>query len=82
MTKIIDVNSAQISQLVELAQAGDEIILTRGETPLLRVTAIESQTNGEASAPKKRIAGLGRGTMQMSDDFDAPLPDSFWLGEE
>lgn len=30
----------------------------------------------------KRILGLNRGEYFMSDDFDAPLPDSFWLGEE
>jgi len=31
---------------------------------------------------QKRQAGLGKGTFWMSDDFDEPLPDSFWLGEE
>ena len=31
---------------------------------------------------KHRKFGLHRGLMKMSDDFDAPLPDSFWLGEE
>ena len=86
MTKTLDVNSAQISQLIELAQAGNEIILARGETPLVRVTAIEAppQTTAEpeAPAPKKRVAGLGSGTTWVSEDFDAPLPDSFWLGEE
>ena len=30
---------------------------------------------------KKRVAGLGKGTVQMAPDFDDPLPDSFWLGE-
>ena len=29
-----------------------------------------------------RIAGLNAGPLWMSDDFNAPLPDSFWLGEE
>lgn len=29
-----------------------------------------------------RIPGLGAGTTQVSDDFDEPLPDSFWLGDE
>jgi hypothetical protein len=29
-----------------------------------------------------RILGLNRGAMKMSDDFDEPLPDEFWLGEE
>jgi hypothetical protein len=31
---------------------------------------------------KKRIAGLGEGTIWISDDFDDPLPDEFWLGED
>ena len=29
-----------------------------------------------------RTLGLSRGAMKMSDDFDEPLPDEFWLGEE
>ena len=28
-----------------------------------------------------RIAGLNAGPFWMSDDFNAPLPDSFWLGQ-
>jgi hypothetical protein len=39
----------------------------------------EAQT---AKQPRKRIAGLGKGTMVIADDFDEPLPDSFWLGEK
>jgi len=35
----------------------------------------------EDSAPKKRMAGLGEGTIWMSDDFIDPLPDQFWFGE-
>lgn len=32
---------------------------------------------------KERIAGLHAGsTLYISDDFDDPLPDSFWLGED
>jgi Protein of unknown function (DUF2281) len=34
------------------------------------------------SALSPRILGLNRGAMKMSDDFDEPLPDEFWLGEE
>lgn len=30
----------------------------------------------------QRVPGLGVGTIWMSDDFDAPLPDSFWLGDD
>jgi hypothetical protein len=31
---------------------------------------------------KKRVAGLGDGTIWMSDDFIDPLPDEFWFGED
>ena len=32
--------------------------------------------------PTHRVAGLHAGLTWISDDFDDPLPDSFWLGEE
>jgi hypothetical protein len=32
--------------------------------------------------PLKRQAGLGRGNFWMSEDFDEPLSDDFWLGDE
>ena len=34
----------------------------------------------EAAQPTKPITfGLFKGKIQISDDFDEPLPDSFWL---
>ncbi len=38
--------------------------------------------NPHSSELPPRILGLNRGAMKMSDDFDEPLPDEFWLGEE
>ncbi len=40
----------------------------------------EAEIKTEAQ-PCKRMAGLGKGTIVMADDFDDPLPDAFWLGE-
>lgn len=40
------------------------------------------QVAAEATAPKKRVLGLQPGSIWISDDFDDPLPDSFWMGEE
>ncbi|MBZ0315433.1 MAG: DUF2281 domain-containing protein [Anaerolineae bacterium] len=31
---------------------------------------------------KPRILGLHAGLLIPSDDFDEPLPDEFWLGED
>ena len=36
---------------------------------------------GKERVKKKRVLGLHAGSMRMSDDFDAPLPDEFWLGK-
>ena len=31
---------------------------------------------------KPRVAGLHEGQTLISDDFDEPLPDEFWLGKD
>jgi hypothetical protein len=34
-------------------------------------------------SPKQRVLGLHKGIpCWIADDFDAPLPGSFWLGKE
>jgi hypothetical protein len=30
----------------------------------------------------RRVAGLHEGQIWMSDDFNDPLPDEFWLGDD
>lgn len=63
-----------LDDLIAIIRAGHEVILEEGNTPLARVTPIKK--------PKgKRIAGLNKGTFEIIGDFDAPLPDEFWLGE-
>jgi Protein of unknown function (DUF2281) len=37
--------------------------------------------NHQHSELPPRTLGLNRGAMKMSDDFDEPLSDEFWLGE-
>ena len=32
--------------------------------------------------PGPRIAGLHAGAWEVAPDFDAPLPDEFWLGKD
>lgn len=77
MIRTVNVSEAQ-SQLPDLlasALEGNEVIITDGGKPLARLVPI-------ASAKKKRVAGLNRGTIWMSEDFDEPLPDDFWIGQE
>lgn len=48
-----------------------EFLFNKYSTPLVRSTT-----------PATRQAGLHAGCAVMADDFDAPLPDDFWLGTE
>jgi hypothetical protein len=42
---------------------------------------LEEAETQMAQQPHKRIAGLGKGTIVIAEDFDEPLPEAFWLGE-
>jgi len=77
MTKTIDIAKpdAALSDLVSMALSGTEVILAEGDKPLVRLVPVETMTGS-------RTAGLNRGAMIASDDFDAPLPDAFWTGGE
>jgi antitoxin (DNA-binding transcriptional repressor) of toxin-antitoxin stability system len=75
MTKTVDVKEAKdrLPELVSLALEGNEVILSEGDRPVARLVPI-------SSPGRKRVMGLHRGSAWISDDFDEPLPDEFWLG--
>ncbi len=77
MTRTVNVEEAkkQLPDLLALALAGNEVIITEAGKPLARLVPM-------ATANKKRSAGLNRGKIWVSEDFDAPLPDEFWVGQE
>ena len=79
MTQTVTVDEAQqkLPDLLEQALAGNEVIITEHGKPVARLVALPI-----ASPRKKRVAGLNRGAIWTSDDFDEPLPDEFWLGQE
>jgi prevent-host-death family protein len=56
-----------LSRLLEKVQAGEEIVIARGKTPVAKLTAVEPA--------RKRRLGTSKGQIRIADDFDAPLPD-------
>ena len=58
----------RLSQLVDKAASGEDVILSRNGKPLVRITAL---------APKRRTIKFGvlKGEVKVSADFDAPLPN-------
>lgn len=75
--KTIEVQQDQtLKELLALVGKGTEIILTQEDVPIARLIPIAD------SSATPRIAGLHSGAIWISDDFDEPLPDEFWLGEQ
>jgi prevent-host-death family protein len=56
-----------LSELVERAAAGEEIIIAKAGKPRARLVAIEPVT-------AERRPGRARGRIRIGADFDAPLP--------
>lgn len=57
----------RLSQLVDKAAAGEDVVLCRNGKPLVRITRL--------AEPKPTIKfGLLKGKVRVSADFDAPLP--------
>ncbi len=77
LKKTVDVREAQMSlkELLPLVIAGTEIILAEDSTPVARLVPI-------ASPAPLRVAGLHTGAIWISDDFNEPLPEEFWAGNE
>jgi prevent-host-death family protein len=72
-TVSLDELKSPLTDLISIALEGDEVIITQDGKPLvLLLSVIQTQSK------KKRIAGLNRGSIWTSLDFDDPLPDGFW----
>lgn len=57
-----------LSQLVERASAGEEIIIAKAGRPMARLVPLHVQT-------LPRVPGVLKGKIRLGCDFDAPLPD-------
>lgn len=57
-----------LSRLIRRALEGEEIVISRGKDPLVRLVPIKKPR-------RKRVIGDYKGRIDISDDFDAPLED-------
>ena len=67
---VVTIHTAKttLSQLIARAEAGEEIVLARGNRPVAKIVAIEP-------APIKRQFGAYRGKISVGPEFFDPLPD-------
>ena len=65
---------ARLSELVDRALAGEEIVISRRDVPAVRLVPERGRV------PGRSILGLFRGQIEIGADFDAPLPGFEDLG--
>ena len=86
--KTVDAGEAQamLGELLTFVREGGEVLISDGDEPVARLVPVRAVPTAEGPdrprRRRRRIAGLTPGVAHMSPDFDDPLPDSFWLGEE
>jgi prevent-host-death family protein len=70
----IDLQEAQtnLSQLVDRAAAGEEIVIAKAGRPLARLVPLAERTTA-------RPLGLFAGQVKVGEDFDAALPEGVTL---
>ncbi|MFC3120022.1 type II toxin-antitoxin system Phd/YefM family antitoxin [Agaribacter flavus] len=67
-----------LQELAELIDKGEEIELLRPGKPSMRlVVDAPNQTSR-----KRRFGQYAGEAFYMSEDFNEPLPESYWLGED
>lgn len=58
---------AHFSEMIEKALSGEEVIIAKGNHPVVRITPLRQG--------KKRRTGSAKGQLSLAADFDAPLVD-------
>ena len=69
MERQVNIHEAKthLSRLIEQVQLGDEIIIAKAGRPVAKLTAIRPDF-------RRRAPGSAVGSLRVTDDFDAPLP--------
>ncbi|MCX6597517.1 MAG: type II toxin-antitoxin system prevent-host-death family antitoxin [Acidobacteria bacterium] len=65
----VDIHEAQtqLSQLIELAEQGEDVVIAKAGKPVVRISVIP---------PPVPVLGSARGTVIAQEGWDAPLTDA------
>ncbi|MDJ0617244.1 MAG: DUF2281 domain-containing protein [Calothrix sp. MO_192.B10] len=73
-TQTVDVTQELIAKLQSLPPEQQQTLLDFADFLV--------QKYGKPQARQQRVLGLHQGEIWMSEDFNDPLPDEFWTGEQ
>ena len=58
----------QLSKLIEKSRIGEEVVIAKGNKPVVRLVPVERQR-------PRRVLGSARGLIKIAKDFPEPLED-------
>jgi len=64
----IHIAKAHLSELIQRAMLGEEVIIAKDNKPVVKLTALQP-------LKQKRQIGSAKGLFEISPDFNAPLTD-------
>jgi len=75
-THTVNIDEAQhnLAELIELVKNGEEVVIARRNLPQVKLVVYRQPVS-------KRVAGLHKGKVHLSDDFNDSLDESYWMGE-
>ena len=78
--KTVTIEEAQthLPELIALVEQGKEVIIAKGKEPLAKLAPLAQPKEAGTKVP--RVFGEYKGHIWVSDYFEAPLPDKYWLG--
>ncbi len=76
MARTVNIHEAKthLSELVAAVERGEEIVVARRGTPVVRLVLVESHTDGER--PKRKL-GWSKGKFWYAPNFDESLEKLF-----
>ena len=80
MTKTLDVSAwPQLAEVLSAIGEDEAIVLTQNGRKIAEVKPVEKTIQ----TPKNRVWGSHPNAISyIAEDFDAELPEAFWMGEE
>lgn len=85
----------RLPEVVRMAREGERVVVTENGEPVVTMAAVEREHPlGGETAPQGNAdiferarrwldaRGIEKAFPYVAPDFDEPMPDSFWLGED
>lgn len=75
-TVSIEEAEGHLAELFALVQKGEDVVISQNDKLSIKLVICG------APSSEKRVPGLHKGAFRISDDFNDPLDESVWVGQD